>query len=44
MDHFYNDLLAIWKEKVLKYHINKLYHFGNITTLQTKSEHAKIQC
>lgn len=37
-----NNLIDTWKEKVIKYYINKLYYFRNTTTSQVKERYIKI--
>lgn len=43
VDYLRNDLIAIWKEKVIKCYANKLCHFGNTTTSRAEGGHAKIK-
>lgn len=43
IDCFFNDLLAIWKEKVLKYYIKKFCHYGNILTLRAEGKQPKTK-
>lgn len=35
--------MEVQKTKFLKYYINKLYHFGNITTFYVERGNAKIK-
>ncbi len=43
IDYLQNDLMATWKEKVIKCYTNKLYHFRNTTTSQAEEGHAKTK-
>ena len=43
IDYLQNDLMATWKEKVIKCYTNKLCHFGNTTTSRAEGGHAKIK-
>lgn len=43
IDYLQNDLMATWKEKVIKCYTNKLCYFGNTTTSRAERGHAKIK-
>lgn len=43
IDYFQNNLIVTWKQKLIKYYINKLCHFRNTTTSQVERNYAKIK-